>query len=282
MMERPDVPACRTPYSNLAIPWTRLPLRFEVNLLRADLEAIPGTVWVSHFNQNDFVGAWSSISLRSLSGRMDDIQPRGRVADFTDTPLAAQCPYLKAVCDAFDFPKKSVRLLRLHPHSRVREHCDADLALADGEVRIHVPITTDDRAEFVVSNRRLILGAGESWFIDFTQPHRIDNPSDSHRVHLVIDGTANDWALQLIRRAAQELRTETFEPAGLQSFREFRERVLDDPHCQAELLQISDLQEFLEVVLDAGTRLGFRFGMADVESAYLEGRREWFEWQRAL
>jgi Aspartyl/Asparaginyl beta-hydroxylase len=259
------------------IPWTRLPFFFEPGLLRGDLSEIPDSAWVAHFNQNDYVGRWSSVSLRSLSGRMDDIQPRGQAADFTDTPLATACPNLRAVLDAFDFPKKSVRLLRLHAHSRVCEHRDSDLGLADGEIRIHVAITTNDRLEFVVSNRQLNLCAGEPWYIDFTQPHRIENAGDTDRIHLVIDGTTNEWALALIERSAQEMVTQSFEPAGVRSFQQFRATVFDDPRLQAALLQITDRQRFLDAVVAAGAERGYAFSRVEVESAYSQSQREWLE-----
>ena len=142
---------------HVKIRWTKLPFFFDPARLRADLNAIPNSAWVPHFNQNDYTGQWSSVALRSLSGRADDIQPRGHTGQFINTPLAASCPNLERVIDTFAFPKKSVRLLRLHARSRVLEHRDPDLGLVDGEIRIHVPITTNDRLEFVVANRQLLL-----------------------------------------------------------------------------------------------------------------------------
>jgi len=259
------------------IPWTKLPFFFEPAALRADLDAIFESVWVPHFNRNDYAGRWSSVALRSLSGRADDIQPRGQAADFTDTPLATVCPHLKAVIDTFDFPKKSVRLLRLHAHSRVREHSDPDLGLADGEIRIHVPVTTNDKLEFVVANRGLTLHEGEAWYIDFSQPHRVDNAGDTDRIHLVIDGTANAGILALIQRSAREIVTETFEPAGVRSFRQFQAIVFEDAQLQAALLQITDRQRLLEAVVSAGAAQGYSFQTDEVESAYQRNRREWLE-----
>jgi Aspartyl/Asparaginyl beta-hydroxylase len=259
------------------VPWTKLPFFFEPALLRKDLDAIPDSAWVAHFNRNDYAGHWSSVSLRSRNGRAEDIVPIGQPEDFTDTPLAAKCPHLKSVVDAFNFPIKSVRLLRLHAGSRVREHRDPDLALADGEIRIHIPVTTNDRLEFIVANRRLILREGEAWYIDFSQPHRIDNGGETDRVHLVIDGTVNEWILSLIKRSTQEINTETFEPIGVRNFRQFREIVFEDPELQATLLEMVDPQKFLEAVVAAGAERGYDFQLAEVESAQMQSRREWLE-----
>jgi Aspartyl/Asparaginyl beta-hydroxylase len=262
---------------HVKIRWTKLPFFFDPARLRADLNAIPNSAWVPHFNQNDFTGQWSSVALRSLSGRADDIQPRGHAGQFINTPLAASCPNLERVIDTFAFPKKSVRLLRLHARSRVLEHRDPDLGLVDGEIRIHVPITTNDRLEFVVANRQLLLGEGEAWYIDFSQPHRINNAGDTDRVHLVIDGTVNDWALELLSRSVRELATESFEPDGVRSFRQFREAVFEDPQLQEMLLKITDRQLFLDAVVAAGAARGYGFQLVEAESAYRQSQREWLE-----
>ncbi len=261
----------------VSLPWTKLPFFFDPAGLRADLQAIPAATWVPHFNHQDYAGQWSIVSLRSKSGRSDDIVPLGGAAEYRDTPLAAACPHLKAAVDAFEFEKKSVRLLRLHSGSRVREHRDRDLGLAEGELRLHVPVTTNERVEFVVSNRQLVLREGESWYIDFSQPHRIDNRGTSDRVHLVIDGKANEWAMSMLERAAREIVTDTFEPAGMTSFRAFCEMVYDDESLQAALMAIEHVDSFLEAVVKAGRERGCDFGMSEAESAYSQRSREWLE-----
>jgi len=263
--------------ATLKIPWTRLPLHFEPASLRADLEVIPGSAWIPHFNQNDYSGQWSSVALRSCSGRVDDIQPRGAAAQFRDTPLVDACPYLRAIIETFAMPTKSVRLLRLHAGSRVLEHRDPDLGLSNGEIRIHIPITTNDRLEFVVANRQLILAEGEAWYIDFSQPHRIHNGGDTDRVHLVIDGTVNEWVIELLSRSVREQPTESFEPVGVASFRHFCERVFEDIQLQETLLQIEDRRKLFDAVVAVGAVRGYVFGLAEVESTFRQRQREWLE-----
>jgi hypothetical protein len=170
-----------------------------------------------------------------------------------------------------------VRLLRLHAGSRVREHRDADLGLADGELRIHVPVVTSEQVEFVVANRRLMLREGEAWYIDFSQPHRIDNRGASDRIHLILDGTLNEWAAALLQRSVEEIVTETFEPAGAAGFRVFREMVFEDLQLQEEMLRAAERPRFLQAVVAAGAERGYGFGMAEVESILNQRRREWME-----
>lgn len=261
----------------VSLPWTKLPFFFEPAALRADLQAIEAATWVPHFNQQDYAGQWSSVSLRSRTGRAEDIVPHGAAEDFRDTPLATLCPHLQAAVDIFEFQKKSVRLLRLHAGSRVREHRDVDLGLADGELRIHVPVATNDQVEFIVSNRKLILREGEAWFIDFSQPHRIYNRSSHDRIHLVIDGTLNDWARELLERSTLEIVTETFEPSGVASFRHFREMVFEDAQLQATLLEFDDREQLMQAVVSMGREHGCEFDLDVVESAFNQKRHEWME-----
>jgi hypothetical protein len=259
------------------LQWTRLPFFFDPAGLRADLECIEASEWIAHFNQQDYEGEWSSVALRARGGRANDIVPMGGVEEFEDTPLASRCPHLKAATDAFELPKKSVRLLRLHAGSKVREHRDRDLGLDRGELRIHVPVATNDEVEFVVANRRLVLREGEAWYIDFSQPHRIDNRGTSDRIHLVIDGVVNDWALNLLERGLSEMVTETFQLAGVESFRQFREIVFEDAELQGELLPVADRAQFVDAVVAAGARRGYALEAAVVESEWNQRHREWIE-----
>lgn len=261
----------------VTLPWTKLPFFFDPISLRADLRVISDSIWTPHFNQQDYAGNWSIVSLRSRTGLAEDILPHGTGDEFRNTPLAALCPHLQAAVEVFKFPKKSVRLLRLHAGSRVREHRDADLGLADGELRIHIPVATNDEVEFVVANRKLVLREGEAWYIDFSQPHRIDNRSKSDRIHLVIDGTVNEWAAELLERSSREVVTETFEPTGVANLRIFREMVFEDAHLQATLLAIEDRQQFLETVVGLGLQRGCEFELEVAESAFDLKRREWME-----
>jgi hypothetical protein len=164
----------------------------------------------------------------------------------------------------------------------VREHRDADLGLADGEIRIHVPILSNDRVEFIVANRRLMLRPGEAWYIDFSQAHRIDNAGDTDRIHLVIDGSANDWVMSLIRRSAAELSSETIEPERVRSFREFCEAVFEEPRLQAELLEFTDRQKLWDAVVALGEARGHNFTLDEVQSVHETRRRAWSERTRQL
>ena len=261
--------------ASVNLPWTRLPLIFDPAGLRADLESIPAAAWVPHPNAQDYQGQWTSVALRSKSGSSGDIAPWGAAKEFCDTPLAAERRHLQAAVDAFEFEKKSVRLLRLHAASQVRERRAADLGLAHGELRIYIPVAASNDVELVAAERRLVMRAGEAWFIELSQSQRMANRGADDCVHLVIDGVMNEWAIALLERAAREIVTETSEPSGAASFRAFREMVFEDAGLQAKLLAITRLDLFLEAVVSAGAECGCRFDRADVESALNRSRHDW-------
>jgi hypothetical protein len=266
----------------LVIPWTRLPFVFDPQLLRSDVATISDDAWVAHFNQADYTGQWSSVALRSKSGDPRDIIPTGSASEFSDTPLMGSCHHLRYAIESFQFPKKSVRLLRLHPGSYVKDHVDRDLGLAGGEIRIHIPVETNDHVEFIVANRLLPLRAGESWYIDFSQPHRIRNDGITPRTHLVIDGTLNDWTRDMLIHAKHEIVTTSFDPPGIVRLDEFRQAVYSDSLLRSELLKITDVHTLLKAVLVVANERGYNLNSGDIEAVYQQSRREWAQRSKEL
>lgn len=171
----------------------RLPVSFDVARLQADLAGVVAQDFIPHFNTRYYEGDWSVVPLRSIGGRADQIYPDPTRNDYTDTPLLARCPYVAEVVDYFRCPKLAVRFLRVRPRSVVKEHRDYMLSFDDGEVRLHIPITTNPEVRFMVAGRRVVMAPGECWYNDFTELHSVHNDGDGDRVHLTIDCVVNDW-----------------------------------------------------------------------------------------
>jgi hypothetical protein len=176
----------------------QLPFHFEVEKLLADLRSAERYTWPMHYNSQDYQGSWTSLSLRSVNGEMDNVLAHTS-ATFQDTALLAECPYFREVMEGFHCPLTSVRLLRLEAGSVVLPHRDPGLSYAEGELRIHIPILTHDQVEFVVDGVALEMRAGECWYADFTKLHSVANRGTSPRVHLVLDGVRNEWTDDLFR-----------------------------------------------------------------------------------
>jgi hypothetical protein len=185
--------AARTVVGITAPAQVRLPLSFSPEPLAADVAGIAPDEWVPHFNTREYEGDWSGVSLRSPGGRADQLYPDPAADAYADTGLMARCPALAAALGAFECELRSVRLLRLAPGAAVREHADHGLGHADGEARIHVPITTGPGVEFQHLGEHVEMAPGEAWYLDLTLPHAVANRGTGERVHLIADCVVNDW-----------------------------------------------------------------------------------------
>jgi hypothetical protein len=179
-------------------------LAFDVARLAADLTSCLRSQWPGHFNHRDYSGEWSSIALRSASGQATDIASVPGQTGYLETPLLAACPYFREVIDTFQCEKETVRLLRLGAGSVVHEHRDPGASYADGFLRLHIPITSNDQTRFVIDRHDLAMQPGECWYANFGLPHSVTNAGATDRVHLVIDGLRNAWTDALFRTAGYD------------------------------------------------------------------------------
>lgn len=172
----------------------KLPLDFDPVRLKADLARLQPGEWVPHFNTSYYEGDWSGIALRAVGGRAGQLYPDPTAAAaFADTPILARCPYFRDVLAAFHCPLTSVRLLKLAARSSIREHSDYKLGFEDGEMRVHVPVVTNLDVAFFLAGDQVIMREGEAWYLNLNLRHRVENHSDTDRIHLVIDCVVNDW-----------------------------------------------------------------------------------------
>jgi len=263
------------------LAFCQLPLHFDPERLRTDHERIPMAAWVAHDNTRDYEGEWSGAALRAVGGRAGNLYPDPAPREpFADTPLLDHCPYLCEVLAQFRCPLLAVRLLRLRPGARIREHRD-HLSLENGEIRVHVPVTTNPDVDFVVNGVRLAMNPGEAWYINFNLPHRVANRGTTDRVHLVLDCIVNDWLRGLLPwDGGSPPEHPASSPAPLQEtggFESFRTQVLQDPALQAELRDVADREAFISRVVMLAEARGCRFTAGEVEAALRAARRAWLE-----
>lgn len=166
---------------------------FDVQKLEFDLSLCQQSAWKSHFNESDYSGTWSSFSLRSNSGSEIDIMATPN-ATYKNTATLEMCTYFKEILDSFKCEKEAVRLLSLSPNSFIKEHTDPDGGYQDGFFRIHIPVKTNSKVEFILNGNLLPMQAGECWYANFSLPHFVSNYGDEDRFHLVIDCIRNEWS----------------------------------------------------------------------------------------
>lgn len=71
------------------------------------------------------------------------------------------------------------------PGHRIEPHCDGQAAYYLG--RVHVPLTSNDRAWFIVHGEPHHLAPGLAYRIDTRAEHAVVNDGETPRVHLMFD-----------------------------------------------------------------------------------------------
>lgn len=172
----------------------KLPFLFDAPRMQKEVNAFPPDAWVPHFNKGYYSGEWSAIPLRSVGGDPRRIFPDpAGTAKYEDTEHLLNTVYLKEIVNHFQCEKIDVRLLKLNAGSIIKEHKDFGLGFEDGEVRLHIPVTTNPQLEFYLNKERVIMQEGECWFLNFNCPHSVSNQGATHRIHLVLDCKINTW-----------------------------------------------------------------------------------------
>lgn len=200
----PDLPR----QSDTALPdRIRLPFTFDPVKLKADLSCITADAWIDHLVKSNYDGDWLVLPLRIPAGATHPVMmiyADPTATRFEDAPALAYAPYFCSIINQFPCELQAVRLMRLTPGSRIREHRDHDLAAEHGAARIHVPITTSPEVEFLLNARRVEMEPGSVWYLRLSDPHSVVNRGTEDRVHLVIDCIADEWLIGLLRAAAAQ------------------------------------------------------------------------------
>lgn len=177
----------------------RLDFEFDVAAIAADVGRLQPHDWVRHFNKSIYDGDWSGVALRSLGGRTDNIYPDAAGTDeWRDTRYLAMCPATGALLERIPSPVQSVRFLRLGPGASIAEHSDPDLGIEHGEARLHLPIVSEESVGFWLDGQPVTMRPGECWYLDLNRVHAAANPSNTARIHLVIDCLADSWMRELV------------------------------------------------------------------------------------
>ena len=183
----------------------RLSLSFDPEQLVRDLNVLENQQWIDHFVKENYDGNWDVLPLRGSAGATHPVMMIYSPPDcveFEDTPFLGHAPYLQRVLAAFECPLQSVRLMRLTPGSKIKEHCDHDLSAELGQVRMHVPITTNPEVEFLLNGKRVDMSPGSCWYLRLADRHAVANSGATDRVHLVIDALMNDWLKAELSRSS--------------------------------------------------------------------------------
>ncbi len=172
----------------------KLPMAVDITGLQNDLQQVLKLNWPLHYNSSAYSGNWSSIALFSSDGKYDNIYAMpDEENSLRDTCALQRCPAIQKLMAQLNFKVISARLLNLAAGAVIKPHRDHCLGYEDGVFRIHFPIQTNPEVEFILNNERIMMLAGECWYINANYMHSVANNGTSDRVHLVIDGNRNAW-----------------------------------------------------------------------------------------
>ncbi len=170
-------------------PFFRLPVRFDAERLRTEVEALPASAWSRH--PQEYEGN-TAARLISAGGAQTDVF----VGAMAPTPALLASPYLQQVLASFSTVWSRSRLMRLAGGGKVPLHSDA-IHHWFFRVRVHIPVITRPEVRFSCGDQEVHMAAGEAWVFDNWRLHRVENPAAEARVHLVADtaGTSEFWRL---------------------------------------------------------------------------------------
>jgi hypothetical protein len=230
-------------------PFYRLPVRFDVERLAAEVSRLPAGAWAAHPNEIE-----GNSSLRLISaggGENDDVSGR-----MLPTPHLLASPYIRQVLASFGVVWSRSRLMRLAPGAVVPLHADINYHWYS-RVRLHIPVQTEPDVAFYCGDERVHMAAGEAWVFDNWRLHRVENPGNRERIHLVADtsGTAPFWRLVAQAGApAAQWHQHRFDPsldAQVMTENIVAARVM--PAAEVQLL-LGDLGGELMAIDEAGAR----------------------------
>ncbi|MBY0420562.1 MAG: aspartyl/asparaginyl beta-hydroxylase domain-containing protein [Pararheinheimera sp.] len=165
--------------------------------MRQELELLLQLQWYAHVNKRDYQGGWDVLPLRCASEHLNAhgilqsfaIYPSD---DWSNLPQLEQSPALMRFIKELPYQVKSVRLMRLHSGAEIKPHRDHGLSLEHGEARLHLPLQTNDLLKFYVNQQQVPMQAGELWYINADQVHKVENKGSESRINLVLDCAVND------------------------------------------------------------------------------------------
>jgi hypothetical protein len=183
------------------IKYIQLPFGFDAAKMQAEADSLATAFWKMHYNKKHYTGNWSIIPLRALNGDANIPYSVHATAagnlPYADTPLLEQCPYIQEVIRLFLCEKTSIRLMKLDAGAVINTHHDQDMAYEQGEIRLHIPVSTNSDVAFFIEEERIPMQEGECWYLNLQLAHRVRNDGLTDRVHLVIDCRVNDWVHEL-------------------------------------------------------------------------------------
>lgn len=169
----------------------RFTMQFDLERMREELKTLEGTNWLSHYDAA-LADGWTTIPLVTHDGSANDenSQKIGEWGQYRQTTYVENLPYFREILNAFQCPHGRVRIMKLMPGTIIREHRDTFEEVSDyafGQVRLHIPIVTNEKVIFTVGGKNYHLKEGHLYYVNFSKKHYVRNDGDVARTHLVLE-----------------------------------------------------------------------------------------------
>jgi uncharacterized protein (TIGR03032 family) len=169
----------------------RLPLTVDVEVLAAEVAAVDEALWRDH---PEAAPGNTALPVLARGGDPDDDRTDGPMAP---TPVLESLPYTRQVLAALDSTIGRTRFMRIAHETELKAHVDINYYWWH-HLRVHVPVVSTPDVVFEVGGESAHMAPGEVWAFDTWSRHRVDNPADTARIHLVVDTVGGPALWQLV------------------------------------------------------------------------------------
>lgn len=176
----------------LPVPFIQLPLQFDAERLAREVLVFGPEHWREH-PQKYPGNLW--LPLLSAGG---DPARETIAGPMRPTEYLRECPYLMQVLSKLGAVWGRSRLMKLTAQAEVTPHFDVHYYWRS-RMRVHVPVLTSPSVRFHCGDEDVHMAAGECWIFDTWRRHRVTNPNDVERIHLVADTVGSDDFGELMR-----------------------------------------------------------------------------------
>jgi hypothetical protein len=178
----------------------RLPLAVDAARLRAEVEALPESMWESRAGRLGPHDAARAIFLRGYA------PAEGRHKPVEDREAFAHVPYARQiVAQLLPAPPQRCLLARLPGGAIVPPHSDNGPYFLK-TIRIHVPVVTHDKVWMYCDGRVFTMCPGEVWALNNSARHAVWNADSTRaRTHMICDYLPSPALLDLLARAERDL-----------------------------------------------------------------------------
>ena len=178
----------------------RLPLRIDAARLRAEVEALPESMWETRGGRLGPHDAARAIFLRGYA------PAEGRHMPVEDREPLALVPYVREIiAELLPAPPQRCLLALLPAGAIVPPHHDNGPYFLK-TIRIHVPVITHDKVWMYCGGRVYRMLPGEVWALNNSAEHAVWNADAAlPRTHLICDFLPTPELAELLGRAEREL-----------------------------------------------------------------------------